>query len=49
MWEQVKWAMVESVREVCGSVRGGKNPERVVKQIKTAIRRREVVAFLIHP
>ena len=28
MWEQVKWAMVESAREMCGSVRvGGKNPE----------------------
>ena len=30
MWEQVKWAMVESPREVCGSVRvGGKNPKSV--------------------
>ena len=30
MWEQVKWAMVESAREVCGSVRmGGKNPKNV--------------------
>ena len=28
MWEQVKWAMVESARKVCGSVRvGGKNPK----------------------
>ena len=27
MWEQVKWAMVESAREVCDSVRvGGKEP-----------------------
>ena len=27
MWEQVKWAMVESARESYGSVRvGGKNP-----------------------
>ena len=33
MWEQVKWAMVESAREVCGSVRvGGKNPKSVVEQ-----------------
>ena len=23
IWKQVKWAMVESSREVCGSVRGG--------------------------
>ena len=23
MWEQVQWAMIESAREVCGSVRGG--------------------------
>ena len=30
MWEQVKLAVVESAREVCGSVRvGGKNPKRV--------------------
>ena len=28
MWEQVKQAIVESVREVCGSVRvGGGNPK----------------------
>ena len=28
MWEQVKWAIVEIAREVCGSVKvGGKNPE----------------------
>ena len=30
MWEQVKLAMVESAREVCGSVRDeGKNPKSV--------------------
>ena len=29
MWEKVKRAMVDSAREVCGSVRiGGKNPEK---------------------
>ena len=33
MWEQVKWAMIESAREVCGSVRGregGKEPKECV-------------------
>ena len=30
MWEQMERAMVESAREVCGSVRmEGKNPKRV--------------------
>ena len=30
MWELVKRAMVESTREICGSVRvGGKNPKSV--------------------
>ena len=30
MWEQVKQSMVESAREVCGSVKaGGKNPKSV--------------------
>ena len=30
MWEQVKQAMIESAREVCGSVRlGEKNPKSV--------------------
>ena len=29
MWEQVKRAVVESVREVCGSVRVGGKPQRV--------------------
>ena len=30
MWEQVKWSMVESAGEVCGSVRvEGKNPKIV--------------------
>ena len=27
IWQQVKWAMVESAREVCGSVRGGGGKE----------------------
>ena len=28
MWEQVKWVIVESAREVCSSLRvGGKNPK----------------------
>ena len=32
MWEQVKWALVESAREICGSVRvGRKNPRGVVE------------------
>ena len=30
MWEQVKWAVVESVREVCGSVKvRGERTQRV--------------------
>ena len=30
MWEKLKWAMVESAREVCGSMREGeKNPKSV--------------------
>ena len=43
MWEQVKQAMVESGREVCGSVRvGGKNSKCVVEQQgKSAVRRKE--------
>ena len=44
MWEQLKWAMVESAREVCGSVRlGGKNPKNVwwKDEVKAAIRRKE--------
>ena len=29
VWKQVKWAMVESAREMCGSVRvWGKNPKK---------------------
>ena len=40
MWKQVKWAMVESAREVCGSVRGGggKNPKSAWwnDEVKTA-------------
>ena len=30
MWEQVKWAMVESAREVCASESGGKEPKECV-------------------
>ena len=44
MWEQVKRAMVESAREVCGSVRvGGKNPKSLWwnDEIKAAVRRKE--------
>ena len=44
MWDQVKLAMVESAREVCGSVRvGGKNPKSVRwnDEIKAADRRKE--------
>ena len=29
MWKQVKRAKVNSAREVCGSMRGGKNPKYV--------------------
>ena len=33
MWDQVKRAMVESAREVCGSVRvGGKEPKECVME-----------------
>ena len=44
MWKQVKWAMVENAKEVCGSVRvGGKNPKSVWwnNEIKPAVRRKE--------
>ena len=47
MWEQVKWAMIESAREVCGSVTvGGKNPKSVwlSDEVKGAVRRKEVLA-----
>ena len=43
MWEQVKWAMVESAREVCGSVKvGGKNPKSVWwnDEVKDAAKRK---------
>ena len=43
MWEQVKRAMVESAREICGSVRVGvKSPKSVEwnDEIKTAVRRK---------
>ena len=46
MWEQVKWAIVESTREVYGSVRiGRKNPKSVWwnDAIKAAARRKEVL------
>ena len=46
MWEQVKWAMVESAREVCGAVRvGGGNPKSVWlnDQVKAAVKRKEVL------
>ena len=39
--EQVKWAMVESAREVCSSVRGGND------EIKAAVRRKEVLFFCL--
>ena len=33
MWEQVKWAIVESAREVCGSVRvWGKEPKECMME-----------------
>ena len=44
IWKQVKWAMVESPREVCGSVRAeGKNPKSVWwnDEIKAGVRRKE--------
>ena len=47
MWEQVKWTMVESEREVCGSVRvGGKNPKSVWwnDEVKAVVRRKEALA-----
>ena len=42
MLEQVKWAMVERAREICGSLRvGGKSPKSVWwnDEIKAAVRR----------
>ena len=44
MWEQVKQAMVESAREVCGSVHvGGGNPKSMWwnDQTKAAIKRKK--------
>ena len=44
MWEQVKQAMVESARKMCGSARvGGKNPKSVWlnNKIKAVVRRKE--------
>ena len=46
MWEQVKWAMVESAREVCGSVQvGGGNLKCMWcnNQVKAAFERKEVL------
>ena len=46
MWEQVKRAMVESVREVCGSVKVGVgNPKSVWwnDEVKAAVKRKEVL------
>ena len=45
MWEQVKWAMIESTREVCGSVKGeGKNPKSLWwnDEVQAVFRRKEV-------
>ena len=47
MWEQVKHAVVEITREVCGSVRvEGKNKKSVWwnDEVKAAVRRKEVLA-----
>ena len=44
MWKPAKWAMVESGREVCGSVgEGGGNPKSVWwnDQVKAAVKRKE--------
>ena len=44
MWEQVKYVLVESARELCGSVRvGGKNPKCVWwnDEVKAVVRRKE--------
>ena len=44
MCEEVKWAMIESTREVCGSVRVvGKNPKNVWwnDEVKATVRRKE--------
>ena len=51
IWEQVKRAMVESAREVCGSVRvGGGNPKSVWwnDQIKAAVKSKEVLGARTH-
>ena len=47
MLEQVKCALVETAREVCGSMRiRGKNPKSVWwnDEVKAAVRRKEVLA-----
>ena len=44
MWEQMKQAMVESAREVCGSVRvGGKNLKSMWwnDKVKASVKRKE--------
>ena len=45
MWEQVKQPMVESAREVCGSVRMGERTQSVWwnNEVKSAVRRKEAV------
>ena len=46
-WEQVKRAMVENAREVCGSVRvGGKSPKNVRWNdvVKAAVEKKEAAA-----
>ena len=48
MWEQVQWAVVESAREECGSVRvgrGRKKPKKVWwnDEIKAAVMRKKVL------
>ena len=46
MWEQVKWAMVESVREVWLSESRRQNPKSVWwnDEVKAAVRRKEALA-----
>ena len=50
MREQVKWTMVGSAREVCGSVRlGGNNPKSIWwnNEVKAEVRGKEVLAASI--
>ena len=44
MWEHMKWAMIESARELHGSVRvGGRNPKNVWwnDKVKGSVRKKE--------